>query len=216
MIDLSTSLTNANLPRILVKLLLIFSLTGCAAKVIELDASFPTPLTRKFPITVGIYYPDELRQFQYVEIDDNSGNDQYIIGAGQLQLKLFDTLMPAMFENVVKLDSPTTSDPSIDAIFSPNITEFQLGIPYKTKLNVYEVWIQYNLRMTKADGSYIADWVMPAYGKSPAENFLDNTTVGIQNAAEIAMRDIAASFTLGFTRVPGVNDWLSEILKEQE
>ena len=50
---------------------------------------------------------------------------------------------------------------------------------------------------------------MPAYGKSPEESFqsVDN---GIQNAAVVAMRDLAASFTLEFADNPEVNEWLKE------
>ena len=91
----------------------------------------------------------------------------------------------------------------------PVIEEFQLGLPAKTKLKVYEIWVKYNMRLENANGDYIADWVMTAYGKSPTESF-QTVDAGVQDAAVVALRDLAASFTLGFSDIPEVNEWLKE------
>lgn len=196
------------LPRISFGLIVVL-LSGCAANTIVISGNYPSPLVRKLPITVGVYYPEELRNFSFTEIDDNSGADQYIVQSGASQLQLFNTVLPALFENVVMLDSldAATSANGIDAVFVPDIEEFQLGLPQKTKLKVYEIWMKYNMKLSKTNGDYIADWVMTAYGKSPQEN-LQTIDSGVQSAAVVAMRDLAASFTLGFTEVPEVNDWL--------
>lgn len=198
------------------KLLYLFALSivtamlaGCGASTIVLSGSYPSPLVRKLPITVGVYYPEELRNFSYTEIDDYSGQDQYILQGGGSQLELFNTVLPALFENVVMLDSLDTAanNSQLDAVFVPSIAEFQLGLPQKTKLKVYEIWMKYNMRLSTAGGDYIADWVMTAYGKAPQEN-MKTVDAGVQDAAVVAMRDLAASFTLGFTTVPEVNEWL--------
>jgi hypothetical protein len=195
------------------KLLCLFALltiSGCGASTIVINGSYPSPLVRKLPITVGVYYPDELRNFSYTEIDDYSGQDQYILQSGGSQLALFNTVLPALFENVVMLDSPdAAANPQVDAVFVPSIEEFQLGLPQKTKLKVYEIWMKYNMKLSKANGDYIADWVMTAYGKAPQEN-LKTVDAGVQDAADVAMRDLAASFTLGFSDVPEVNEWLKD------
>jgi hypothetical protein len=188
---------------------LLLMLGGCAASTIVISGSYPSPLSRKLPLTVGVYYPDELRNFSYTEIDDNSGQDQYIVQSGTSQLELFNTVLPALFENVVMLDSleGASTASNIDAVFVPDIAEFQLGLPQKTKLKVYEIWMKYNMKLSKTNGDYIADWVMTAYGKSPQEN-LQTVDSGVQGAAVVAMRDLAASFSLGFSEVPEVNEWL--------
>ena len=197
--------------RILLAAFITLLASACSVSTITLQGAYPTPLVRKIPITVGVYYPEELRNFSYVEIDDYSGKDQYIVNSGASQIELFNTMLPALFENVVLLDD-LDSIPgmqNLDAVFVPAIEEFQLGLPSKTKLNVFEIWLKYNMRLSKTNGEYIADWVMTAYGKSPDENF-QSVDSGVQDAAVVAMRDLAASFTLGFTGVPGVNDWLKE------
>lgn len=189
--------------------LLSVLLTSCAAKTINISGTYPSPLVRKIPITVGVYYPDELRNFSFTEIDDYSGDDQYIVNSGKTQVDLFNTVLPALFESVVVLDSLDKRSPGLDAVFVPAIEEFQLGLPQKTKLKVYEVWVKYNMRLEKPEGEYIADWVMTAYGKSPTESF-QSVDAGVQDATVVALRDLAASFTLGFSGIPEVNEWLAE------
>lgn len=186
-------------------------LVSCAASTINITGAYPTPLVRKLPITVGVYYPEELRNFSYTEIDDYSGKDQYIINSGMSQMELFNTVLPALFENVVLLGSleEAGTQGNLDAIFVPAIEEFQVGLPDKTKLKVFEIWVKYNMRLTQANGDYIADWVMTAYGKSPQESF-QSVDAGVQGAAVVALRDLAASFTLGFSDIPEVNDWLRD------
>ncbi len=184
-------------------------LASCAANTINISGSYPSPLVRKIPITVGVYYPDELRNFSFTEIDDYTGDDQYIVNSGATQVELFNTVLPALFENVVMLDSLDTRPTGVDAVFVPAIEEFQLGLPAKTKLKVYEVWVKYNMRLEKPEGGYIADWVMTAYGKSPTESF-QSVDAGVQDATIVALRDLAASFTLGFSGIPEVNEWLTQ------
>ena len=76
----------------------------------------------------------------------------------------------------------------VDAIFEPIIEEFQLALPTKTKLDVYEIWIKYNMRLMTADGDYIADWVLTSYGKTPSES-LRSVEAAINAAAIVALRD---------------------------
>lgn len=184
-------------------------LSACAANTITLTGTFPSPLVRKLPLTVGVYYPDELRNYSFTEFDDNTGKDQYIIQSGTSQVELFNTLLPALFQNVVMLESldNVQNNTNLDAVFVPVIEEFQLGLPAKTRLNVYEIWVKYNMRLSNANGDYIADWVMTAYGKAPEETF-KSVDAGVQDAAIVAMRDLAASFTIGFSGIPEVNEWL--------
>lgn len=184
-------------------------LSSCAANTINITGSYPSPLVRKIPITVGVYYPEELRNFSFTEIDDYTGDDQYIVNSGASQIALFNTVLPALFQNVVMLDSLENRPAGVDAVFVPAIEEFQLGLPAKTKLKVYEVWVKYNMRLENPEGEYIADWVMTAYGKSPTESF-QSVDAGVQDATVVALRDLAASFTLGFSGIPEVNEWLTQ------
>ncbi len=184
-------------------------LLGCSASVIEISGNYPSPLVTQLPLTLGVIYDDNFSNYSFTEIDEFSGDDQYIINSGTTQVQLFNTILPAVFSEVVFLDSleDVASHPGLDMIFQPAIEEFQVGLPQKTRLDVYEIWVKYNMRLSAPDGSSIADWAMTAYGKSPQETF-GSVDAGVNEAAVEAFRDLAATFSLGLTSIPEVNDWL--------
>ena len=184
-------------------------LTACAVTTIDISGSFPAPLVQKLPLKVGVFYDDAFTNHSFIEINNNTGDDQYIINSGSSQIELFNTMLPAVFEEVVMLDSIDNAITlnGLDAVFVPGIEEFQVGLPKKTRLNVYEIWVKYNMRLARINGDYIADWVMTAYGKSPDESF-QSVDDGVNDAANVALRDLAASFTLGFSKIPEINEWL--------
>lgn len=196
--------------RALLSICLLF-LSACAATVIDISGTYPSPLVTKLPLTLGVFYDDAFSTHSYIEINDENGNDQYIVNSGSSQLALFNTMLPAVFEEVIIIEdiNAIANYPQLDVVFVPAIEEFQLGLPAKTRLDVYEIWLKYNMRLSTANGDYIADWVMTAYGKSPQESF-QSVNAGVNDAASVALRDLAASFALGFDNIPEINEWLKQ------
>ncbi|PCI76591.1 MAG: hypothetical protein COB20_10315 [SAR86 cluster bacterium] len=185
-------------------------LTACGVSNVVIEGSFPTPNISKLPLNVAVYYDPALTEFAYIEYSE-TGTEEYNIASGQSHIELFSTILPAMFDRVVVVDSIGEAEAlGVDAIFAPIIEEFQLALPAKTKLDVYEIWIKYNMRLMKADGDYIADWVLTSYGKTPVES-LRSVEAAINAAAIVALRDLASSFSLSFTQVPEVRDWLNTL-----
>lgn len=182
-------------------------LSGCGASSVVVEGDYPSPNVQPLPLTLGVYYDDALRNFSYTETDGD-GDPEYVISSGESHIELFNTVLPAMFRDVVQLDDPADAgEAGVDAVFIPGVDEYQLALPQKTRLDVYEVWLRYNMRLEEPDGDYIADWVLTAYGKTP-QNTFGSADSGINSATVEALRDLASSFTLEFTRVPDVNDWL--------
>ena len=70
------------------------------------------------------------------------------------------------------------------------------------------MWLKYTLRLLSPEGDYIADWVLTSYGKTPQSGFRSNEAA-INEAAVVALRDLGSSFTLSFSQVPEVRDWLA-------
>lgn len=183
---------------------------SCGTSNVVIQGSFPTPAINPIPLSVAVYYDDNLRNFSYMEYSE-TGREEINIESGSSHVQLFDAVLPAMFERVITVNS--MEDPEIegvDAVFAPAIEEFQLALPAKTKLEVYEVWIQYNMRLIDSEGDSLADWVMTSYGKTPRETFL-SVEDGINGAAVVALRDLASSFALNFVRIPEVRDWLGSL-----
>lgn len=185
-------------------------LVSCSSvSTINIEGSYPSPLVSQLPLTLGVIYENAFSGYSFTEVDEYSGEDQYIINSGASQVELFSTILPAVFNQVIYLSSTdeVADYPNLDIIFTPAIEEFQIGLPQKTRLDVYEIWVKYNMRLTAPNGSAIADWVMTAYGKAPQSTF-GSIDSGVNEAAIEAFRDLAATFSLGLTSIPEVNNWL--------
>jgi len=184
-------------------------LANCGVNNVVIEGQFPTPNISKMPVSVAVYYDQALRDFAYLEYTE-TGSEEFNIESGASHIELFNSITPAMFEQVIFVESMEEAQTAgVDAIFAPAIEEFQLALPAKTKLDVYEVWIKYNMRLLTVQGDYIADWVVTSYGKSPTETF--RTVEGaINDAAVVALRDLASTFSLSFGDVPEVRDWLKQ------
>ncbi len=190
--------------------LVALALSGCGVSNVVIEGSFPTPNINKIPVAVAVYYDDALREFSYIEYSE-TGREEFNIESGQSHMELFNAVLPAMFDRVIFVDNlEDARAEGVDAVFAPTIEEFQLALPAKTKLDVYEVWIKYNMRLLTAEGDYIADWILTSYGKTPTETFR-SAADGINEAAVVALRDLASSFSLSFGQVPEVRDWLSSL-----
>ena len=186
------------------------SLSACGVNNVVIQGSFPTPNISPLPLSVAVFYDSALTEFAYIEYSE-TGTEEYNIASGQSHVELFNAVLPAMFDEVVVVGSLEEAEMlGVDAIFAPLIEEFQLALPSKTKLDVYEVWIKYNMRLMAADGEYIADWVLTSYGKTPTES-MRSAESAINDAAVVALRDLASSFSLSFAQVPEVRDWLNTL-----
>ena len=187
----------------------IFFVKSCGTSSIVIEGQYPSPNVTKIPLSIGVIYPQELIDFNYVEYSE-IGEEEYRVQSGQSHRDLFDALLPSMFERVVVLDSIESAvSQEVDIVFLPAIEEFQLALPSKTKLDVFEVWVKYNLRISDSEGEGIADWILTSYGKTPTRT-MRSVENSINQAAVVALRDFASSFTLGFSQVPEIRQWLSQ------
>ena len=188
---------------------LIFFVQSCGTSNIVIEGQYPSPNVTKIPLSIGVVYAQELIDFNYIEYSE-IGEEEYRVQSGQSHRDLFDALLPSMFEKVVVLDSTeNAASQEVDIVFLPAIEEFQLALPSKTKLDVFEVWVKYNLRISDSEGKGIADWILTSYGKTPTRT-MRSVENSINQAAVVALRDFASSFTLGFSQVPEIRQWLSQ------
>jgi len=186
----------------------LFGLSSCGVSNVVIDGRFPTPNIDKMPIAIAVYYDDALKDFSYLEYSE-TGLEEFNIESGRSHVQLFNAVLPAMFSRVVFVESMEEVPAlGVDAIFAPSIEEFQLALPSKTKLDVFEVWIKYNMRLLTSEGDYIADWVLTSYGKTQTETFR-SVEAAINDAAVVALRDLVSSFALSFDQVPELQDWLN-------
>lgn len=181
--------------------LTVLALAGCATHV-ELSGSFPQPHSAKLPVSAVVVFDQVFKNYRF----ENKDGPKISISVGQTQVDLFTVVTTSMFREVSFANSlPATTDS--DLIIFPIVEEVQISTPGQTKLNVFEVWIKYNLQVRDGNGEPIADWIMSAYGKTPTK-LLKSSSEALNQASIVALRDAGAHLIIGFTRVPEIRQWL--------
>ena len=187
---------------------LLLILAACEQSIsLKVDSEIPTPVIARMPITMGILYRDELRNYVYEENSDERPN--WKIESGSSHIALFEQILGSMFEETIEVTG-TAADTTVDAVLSPGIAEMQFALPAETKSDFYEAWIKYDMELFNRDGSPIANWSVTGYGKSSTE-FMKSRDKGLNAAVNQALRDAGARFALGFSRVEEIGAWLEQV-----
>ncbi|NRA85452.1 MAG: hypothetical protein HRU22_17270 [Gammaproteobacteria bacterium] len=187
--------------------LTLITVIGCS-NTLEVEGDFPRPVINILPLTVGVVYNEPFKTYRYVEQEEE--RNDWEISIGRAQMKLFNTVLPAMFSKVIGVpEINASSEDVVDLFFEPSVEEFQFNVPEETKIKMYEVWIKYNMKVYDARGSLLADWIITAYGKTPTE-FMKSDKTALNEALIIALRDVGAGLSLRFRHVPEIQAWMGQ------
>jgi hypothetical protein len=209
---LTTSVPDFNRRLLLAGALLLGLLTGCGPAEVVVKGNFPAPTMEKLPLTIGVWYDPAFVNHEFFDEAKSKTESDWLVKTGQAQVEMWDKLLEGMFDRVVHMKGkpgPGQMNPVVDAVLIPEIAELQYAIPAHTNVKVYEIWIRYHLQLVTTGGDPIADWTMPAYGKTPTA-FLQSDQGAVNLAAVMALRDAGANFATSFPRVPAVEAWLQE------
>ena len=197
--------------RLAITLVFVTCLAACGASqvIVSPILDLPTPLVEPIPVDIGIYYSQSFRNFVYDESKDSQGVDDTSIHLGNAQISMFDRVFAAYFSGVQILErgEPASKRAGLDAVLVPQVADVEYSVPRTSKAKIYEVWIKYQFDLLAPDGTTIAKWTMPVYGKTPTA-LLKSNSEAINLAAMMALRDSGAAFITGFSKVPEVAQWL--------
>ena len=192
--------------------LLLLFLAGCGPTSVLVKGEYPRPVTHRIPLNVGLVYGEDFREHLYTDKTGTGIN----LKIGPSQTELFNQVLGGMFNKTELLQSLDDSQASsVDLVIVPHVEEIQIAIPRETKLEIFELWIKYNIQVYDSEGNPIADWIMTSYGKSMKQTFSSSKS-GINEAAVIALRDTGAQLVTKFPRAPGVREWLLNRLQQME
>ena len=187
---------------------MLLILSACEQSMsLRVDSEIPVPVVARMPVTMGIFYQDELRNYVYEENSDERPN--WKIESGSSHVALFEQILGSMFEQTKEV-AGTEAGAGIDAVLAPSVAEMQFALPAETRSEFYEAWIKYDMELYNHDGRPIASWSVTGYGKSSTE-FMKSRDKGLNAAVNQALRDAGAKFALGFSRVKEVNAWLEQV-----
>lgn len=183
-------------------MLMLGLLTACSSTTsVVIDQGFPNVVYEPRDYRAALVFPPEFRSYQARPVEGT------FIDMGPAQVELLGKAFRGLFTEVDVLTTRAEAHPDTDIIIEPTVLEVQLSTPSDSYLNVYEVWIKYNLALESADGEPIDTWFMPAYGKTP-DSFMLSRTEAIEEATVVALRDAGAKLLLDFFRIPSVYAWM--------
>lgn len=198
----------------LIMVLVPLLLAACSTNVI-VSGDYPSALTKPLPYHVGLVLNNSFTQYTF----ESNAEQNVTMALGESQSKLFDRVFTDIFVNKSRLQTvskqaPTDSN-TIDLMVVPNVEEVQLAMPFETRLNVFEVWIKYNVQVFNSEGEPIADWLMSAYGKTQTR-FLKSEAAALDQATTAALRDAGVRLIIGFEHIPEIRDWVEQQQNEQQ
>ena len=179
-------------------------LAGCSSTAqVKVAYQFPEVLSEPVDVHAAIIFDEDFQS--YVA----KPNEKTAIDMGAAQVDILAKAFRGLFSQLDVAASKDGLEAGTEIVIIPSIREVQVSTPSDSYLNVYEVWIKYNLDIESADGEAIDSWFLPAYGKTP-DSFMLSKTAAIQAATIIALRDSGAKLMLDFLRIPAVNGWLQQ------
>ncbi len=156
------------------------------------------PLIEPLPLTVGIYYGPEFRNFETVQTRrDHNSIDRYHLRLGRPSMALFNLAFGALFAKTVALSTaPPWGDgePGLQAAIAPRIESASFSS------------VSYAFTLTGANGRVIADWTVD--GRHAGEISGERT---VAHSIRFAMRDAAAEFLIGFREEHEIRAWLARL-----
>jgi hypothetical protein len=175
---------------------------GCSSGAqIKIEESFPTVLYESKNINTTVVFDEAFRIYSANPVENVT------IDMGQAQVDLLTKAFQGLFNEVTVVSSKDEVKATSELVIIPSVREVQLSTPSDSYLNVYEIWIKYNLDIETFDGEAIDSWFMPAYGKTP-NSFTVSKSKAIEQASIVALRDAGAKLILDFYRIPSIHGWM--------
>ena len=195
--------------KLVLMLALVFFIGGCSSSAsVKVVNSFPKVLAEPRAISAAVVFTDSFATYNA----QPNKNTQLDIGAAQI--KLYKNVFQGLLEPVQFVSSIEDIEGDVSLIITPSVREVQVSTPSQNYLNVFEVWIKYNLDIKTAQGDTLSNWFMPAYGKTP-DSFMASKSAAIEQATITAIRDAGAKLLLDFYRIPAIYNWVSQQTKEE-
>lgn len=183
-------------------ILMLGLLTACSSTTsVLVPQGFPNVVFQPQDFHAALVFPPDFRSYQATPVEG------VFIDMGGAQVELLAKAFRGLFTQVDVVTSRSEVPPDADIVIMPSVLEVQLSTPSESYLNVYEVWIKYNLDLETAAGEPIDSWFMPAYGKTP-DSFMLSRNEAIEEATVVALRDAGAKLALDFFRIPSVYSWM--------
>jgi hypothetical protein len=169
-------------------------LAGCGTVQVQPQPQLPPPLIDQLPVTVGVYYPQEFREYTHKE---TRYQVDYEFSLGPAHVTKLNRLLGAMFARVVEVEDlaePLKADPSIVMVLEPRFEDYAFLTPRDMVGEAYTVTIRYRLNLYDRRGERVDGFVFTGYGRQKSGALTG--TGPLIAATQRAMRDAGAKLAV--------------------
>lgn len=193
--------------KVAVLLTLPAAVFGCTSAVV-VETDFPTPLVETLPVSMGLIFEPEIRDFIHAESLPQQST--WTIDLGDANMAMLEPLFGTMFaetRDVSSVPLDASEAVGIDGVLRSTLERFEFDVPFGERDEFVEVWMQYRLFLYEPGGEVVAEWPVTGYGKAELSR---NREDAVRRAAIVAMREAGATISTQFAQQPQVSYWLEE------
>ncbi|HSN70289.1 MAG TPA: hypothetical protein VLT59_02220 [Steroidobacteraceae bacterium] len=208
----STTTERRRFPRALAAAIALLPLAACQPVRFEATTNIPRPLLTPIPVTIGLYLPEEFREYVHKE---ERWSVEWEVNLGKAQTDGITRLVNAMFEQVVMLDGimGAIANPDIRAIIEPQLEQYSFVTPRDAGAEFYAVSLKYRVGLYTPDGKLVESWPFTGYGSVEASGFGGEDP--LRKATALAMRDAGAKLAVEFRQQAMVRGLLPEAAADE-
>ena len=174
-------------------LLVIAFSFGCSHNVMVAPERPMQITTEKYPLDVGLYISEELKNYQVSE--SKWGDKWNYTNLGQASATQFQLALGNTFHSVELVDSkppfPSGKDIIIHAVVEPEIEKFDFDIPF-TKFQVYPARVHYKVIVYDINGNIIMEETVEGIGDTKGHagfDFTENPSASASKAVEVGVQE---------------------------
>lgn len=190
-------------------LLMVAAVAGCSFRVSGNQPLPGQPLVERIPVAVAVHYPPDFRKF--TEEWKPESLVTVSIPIGEMSAKMFDIVLPAMFNVISHLEEipPSGSTPSeVIAVVEISLERLDLGHLYGLH-PVTSAALEYRIRILSPDGEERVAWTFGATTELRGIHFM-NMGERARSLTQKAMRHAAAGLVTDYCCQEDFLAWLYE------
>lgn len=187
---------------------LIWLLAAGCTRSVPIPSDFPTPVSERLPLRMGLYYDRLLRAYVYRK--QTTDGTTWLVDLRPAHRPLFRQVFGEAFAQLreaTDFAALTGAPGNLDAILAPQVEAFTLETPADSSSPFYQVTITYRIRLYSAKGEIITSWPIEGYGRGRAGWLQSGRAV--KQATVQALRDVAAQIVIGIANSPGIAERLA-------